>query len=88
MDSLGVMGRGDRALDDRDVVGPLDRCARRLEEVRDLNRFRDGEQLVLAVEQAELAAVAGGELPHGERRSGRGAHSSLIANHGASSLHR
>ncbi len=47
--------------------GPSHDRARRLEEVGDLDRAGDREQLVLAVEQGELAAVAGGELPDGER---------------------
>src|SRR5881394_1207774 len=38
--------------------------ARGLQEVRDPHPVGDGQQLVLAVEQRELAAVAGGELPH------------------------
>ena len=48
--------------------GPSTVALRRLEEVGDLDLAREREQLVLAVEQRELAAVAGGELPDGERR--------------------
>ncbi len=59
--------------------GPLAVVARRLEEVRDLDLAGEREQLVLAVEQRELAAVAGGELPDGERRLAGLAHSSLTA---------
>ena len=51
-DALGVMRRGDRPLDQRQVVGPLDDGARRLGEVGDLDRAGDREQLVLAIEQA------------------------------------
>ena len=48
--------------------GPVDRRARRLEEVGDLDLAGEREQLVLAVEQRQLAAVAGRELPDGELR--------------------
>ena len=48
--------------------GPVADRARRLEEVRDLDLPGDREQLVLAVEQAQLAAVARGELPDRELR--------------------
>ncbi len=40
LDALGVVRRGDRALDQRDVVGALDGRARGLEEVGDLERVR------------------------------------------------
>ena len=68
LDALGVVRRGDRALDEGEVVGALLHLARGLEEVRDLDLADDGEELVLAVEERELAAVAGGELEDGETR--------------------
>ena len=49
--------------------GPADHCAGRLGEGGDLHLVGEGEQLVLAVEQRQLATVAGGELPHGQRGS-------------------
>ncbi len=68
-----VVRRGDRALDERDVVGPLHGRARRLEEVGDLELVGHRQQFVLAVEQRELTAVTARELPH--REGGlRGAH--------------
>ena len=70
-DALGVLGGGDRALHEREVVGPVVHPAARLEEVGDLHRAGEREQLVLEVEQAELAAVAGGELPDRELRPPR-----------------
>ncbi len=77
VDPLDVVRRRHRSLDERDVVRAGELGARRLGEVGDLERAGDREQLVLAVEQGELAAVAGGELPHGELRfRGDGAHSS------------
>ncbi len=76
LDALDVLGGGDRALDQGHVVGAGHRGAGRLEEVGDLQLLGHGEQLVLAVQQRELAAVAAGELPHGERRLG-GAHRCL-----------
>ena len=74
-DSGGVGLGGDRALHQRDVVGTLDLGPRHLGEVGDPDGTGEGQQLVFAVEQAELAAVARGELPHGER----GAVASVIA---------
>ena len=54
--------------------GPSTVARRRLEEVGDLDLAGEREQLVLAVEQAELAAVAGGELPDRELRLARARH--------------
>src|SRR5208283_5510642 len=83
------MGGGDRALDDRDVVGALHGRAAGLEEVDDLQPVGQQQQLILAVEQAQLAALAGGELPHREGLlAGSGHHNSRIASQGSSSLHR
>src|SRR6185369_6899219 len=61
--ALGVVRRRDRPFDEREVVGAADDGARGLRKVRDLDLGGDGEQLVLAVEQAQLAAVARRELP-------------------------
>ena len=75
LDAFGVPGGGDRALHEADVVGPLHHRARGLREVGDLHPVGHREQVVLAVEQGELAAVAGGELPDGEGRArSRGVH--------------
>src|SRR5581483_10879732 len=68
LDPLRVVRRGDRALDEREVVRAFEGRAARLEEVRDLDFAGEGEQLVLAVEQRQLAAVARGELPDRELR--------------------
>src|SRR5829696_6098743 len=62
-DPLGVIGGGDRALDQREVVGALHLAAGRLQEVGDLDLVGQRDQLALEVEQGELAAIAGGELP-------------------------
>ena len=56
--ALDVVGRGDRTLDDREVVRPGEHSARSLEEIGDLNLPGHGQQLVLAVQQGELAPVA------------------------------
>ena len=82
---LGVLGGRDRALDEREVVRPFDDAARRLEEVGDLDLAGEREQLVLAVEERELATVAGRELPHRELRPA--AHSSRTASHGAATAY-
>ncbi len=85
-DPLGVVRRRDRALDERQVVGAFDRCARCFEEVRDLDLAGKRKELVLAVEQRELAAVARGELPDCQLRFA--AHSSLTAWRGTISSQR
>ena len=63
LDALSVVRSSDRALDQRQIVGSLDERARRLGKVGDLDRGAERQQLVLAIEQRELAAVTGGELP-------------------------
>ena len=78
LDPLRVVGGRDRALDEGQVVGPLHDLARGLEEVGDLDLARHRQELVLAVEERELAAVAGGELEDGERRLGRPRHTSRM----------
>src|SRR5450830_104650 len=68
LDSLDLLGCRDRALDESDVVGARDLRSSGLEEVSDLDAAEQRQQLVLAVEQRELATIAGGELPDGEFR--------------------
>ena len=68
VNALDVVRRRDRPLDERQVVRPATMPLRGLREVGDVDRAGDGQQLVFAVEQAQLAAVARRELPHGERR--------------------
>jgi hypothetical protein len=72
-DPLHVVGRGDRALHESHVVGPRHHLRPGLEEVVDLHAAGELEQPLLGVEQLQLAAVARGELEHGE--SGLGGHS-------------
>ena len=62
-DALDVVRRRHRALDEGQVEGPRPSRPARLEEVGDLDGAGHRQQLVLAVEQGELAAVARGELP-------------------------
>ena len=66
LDALDVVRGGDGTLHEREVVGAVDRGARGFEEVGDVERVGHREQLVLAVEQGELAPVAARELPHGQ----------------------
>jgi hypothetical protein len=70
LDPLGVTRGRDRSLDEADVVGALDHRPRGLREVRHLHPLGHCEQLVLAVEQGQLAAVAGRELPDRQRAWG------------------
>ena len=58
--------------------GPRTTAREASTKVRDLDLAGDGQQLVLAIEQRELAAVARGEFPHGELRFALRFHSSLI----------
>ena len=71
-DPLGVVGGGDRALDQADVVGPGDLLRPGLQEVGDLDGVGHGQQLVLRVQQGELAAVARGKLEDGQFGLGHG----------------
>ncbi len=66
LDPFRVARGRDRSLDDRHVVGPLADVAGHLQEVGDLDLAGQGEQFVLRRQQRQLAAVAGGELPHGD----------------------
>ena len=87
LDPLELVGGGDRALDQRHVVRALHHRPGGLGEVGDLDRAGEWDQLVLAVEQGQLAAVARRELPDRELRAapgrcGRG-HSSALDIRGA-----
>ncbi len=64
--TFGIVRRGDGAFDQRHVIGAAHDAARGFGEIGDVDRSGDRQQLVLAVEQRKLAAVAGGELPDGE----------------------
>src|SRR5581483_2123118 len=87
VDALGGVWRRDRSLDENEVVRAFHGRTGRLEEVGDLDRARDCEELVLAVEQRQLAAVARRELPDGELRLLL-RHSSGTSSSGASSSQR
>src|SRR5450759_1198194 len=63
LDPFDLLGRRDRALDERYVVGAGDLGASGLHEVGDLNTAEQREQLVLAVQERELTAIAGRKLP-------------------------
>jgi len=66
---LGIGLGGDRSLHERHVVGSRRRRAGHLGEVRDAHGAGEHQQLLLAIEQAQLAAVTGGELPDCQRRT-------------------
>src|SRR5215471_12618949 len=70
LDPFRILPRSHRALDQRHIVGAFGVRAGRLGEVGDLNLRGEREQFVLTVEQRELAAVAGSELPHRELWAG------------------
>src|SRR5579875_552470 len=62
------MGGGDRAFDQGEVVMSLHFASRCLREIGNLQKACDRQQLVFAVEKAELAAIAGCKLPDSEPR--------------------
>ena len=70
LDALGILGRGDRALNQRDVIGPLHHLRPRLKEVVDVDPPGNLQELALRIEQLQLAAVAGGEFVDGEAKLG------------------
>ena len=78
LDPLDVLRCGHRALDQRHVVRALDDRSGGLREVGDLDLAGQREQLVLAVQQGQLAAVAGGELPDRQLGPGRARSSGSI----------
>ena len=63
-----VVRRGDRAFDQTHVIGSGDLLRAGFQEVGDLHRFGDRQQLVFAIKQRELAAVARGEFEDGQFR--------------------
>ena len=75
---------GHRALDQGNIVGTRLHGARCFGEMGDPDLPGQREEFVLAVEQGQLAAVAGGELPDRERRSRR--HSSRTPSSGSATV--
>ena len=65
-DEFGVVGRGDGAVHQGQVVGAFDHGPGGLDEIGELQFAGDGQELVFAVQQGQLAAVAGGEFPDGQ----------------------
>ncbi len=66
LDARRVVLRRDRPFHQGEIVRAPDGGPGGLQEVGDLHLLCDGEELVLAVKDRELAAVARGELPDGE----------------------
>ena len=73
-DAFGIGGRRNRAFDQREIVRSAHHPPRRFREIGDVELLGDGEQFVLAIEQAQLAAVAGSEFPHCQARAGAARH--------------
>ena len=67
-DLLGLLRRADRALDEEDVERAGRAARGRLGELDDVEPLGDREQLVLEVEEGQLAAVARGELDDADPR--------------------
>ena len=67
--STACSGRRDRALDEEDVEWARRAARGRLGELHDVEPLGDLEQVVLDVEDRQLAAVAGGELDDADPRS-------------------
>ncbi len=66
LNASGVMGCGDGAFHQRNLIAALGHVARGFREIGDLHQSGDGQQIILTIQQAKLAAVAGGELPDGQ----------------------
>jgi hypothetical protein len=71
-DPLQVGRLRDGAFHEQDVIGSRRASGRGLRKVHDVEMLDDGEQLVLEVEERELAAVARGELDDPDARPVRG----------------
>ena len=65
-DFVDLLGRADRALHEKHVEWALRPARRGLRELDDIEAFSDRQQLILEVEQRQLAAVAGGELDYSD----------------------
>ena len=63
LNALRVVRRRHRPLDERHIVDAPDSGAHRLGKVGDVDCLGDRKQFVLAIEQAQLATVAGREFP-------------------------
>jgi hypothetical protein len=63
-DPMRILRRGDRTFDQRDVIWTCSHIARSFRKVGDVQDLPQGEQVILQIQDAELTAVAGGELKH------------------------
>jgi hypothetical protein len=81
MDAFGIVRRSNRAFDKREVVRTFYHATGGFKEVGNLHFVGDSQQLILAIEQAELAPVTGCEFPDCELRFAFRFHSSLISSH-------
>ncbi len=68
-DLARLLGRADRALDEEDVERTRRSPRGRLGELDDVDPIGDRQEVVLEVEQRQLASVAGGELDDADARS-------------------
>src|SRR5581483_8946019 len=67
-DAARVGGSGDTPLDERDIVRTGQGPAARLGEVGKVDLSGEAQQLVLGVQELQLAAVAGRKLEYGDAR--------------------
>jgi hypothetical protein len=69
--SRGLVGRGHGTLDEEEVEWSGRALRASLGELHDVEPLGDGDELVLEVEEGELAAVARGELDDPDPQAGR-----------------
>src|SRR5262249_21192634 len=83
-DLLKLLWRTDRTFHERQGKFSLQRFSRCLQEIGDLHGAGHVQQLILAIEETELAAVARGELEHTQPWSWSqgGAHASRTSQNG------
>src|SRR5208337_2543291 len=74
VNALFVVRRSDGAFHKRNIVRAFDDGAGSFGEIGDFDGADNGKEFVLAVQQAQLATVAGSELPNGNFGFARGSH--------------
>src|SRR5208337_2771607 len=67
-DAARIVGSGDAALDESDIVRPFEGAAPRLGKIDEVHLSRELEQFVLGVEELQLASIARGELEYCDAR--------------------
>src|SRR5208337_487536 len=67
-DAARIVGSGDTALHESDIVRPFEGAAPRFGKIGEIHLSRELEQFVLGVQELQLAAIARGELEYRDAR--------------------